>query len=560
MNAAVKLPETAVSESLPALVLARARAEPQRAIVRQKRLGVWRPTTGEDLVRAVEACAAGLAAFGLEPGQTAGVLAAPGPEWLVADLAIQSLGAVSAGFHAETAPGELLAFMRACAPRVLIVDTMAALDVALDLKEAVADIRLVVCVDAAAAAEIGDDDVVSFDALQAKGAASANRSAAPWETCDPDAVAAIIPTSGASAPSRGARLTHRALRAAVDAGMSLVELREGDERLSLMPASHVFERVFGLYTCLAAGVVVNFPEGADTVFDNLRELQPQIISGPPALWSRIDASLTLASAEATPFQRKLFETARASRGGLGDFVVLRKVRRDFGLSRARVALSSGGPLLRSVRDRFEGLGVHIDDVYALAEAGGAVAIVRETPRHFALARGAEAEIGGDGRLRLRTASAFSGYVGDAASPGEWLVSGDDAERRDGGFILSGSADAKAWDVEEELAASPYVAASIVSGEARDALSALVLIDYDHVVRYAQSRSTPFTHFKSLAEAQDVRDLIEREIARANAAIAPARIVAFKIADRQIDSGAPELGPAMELRRRIALRTLAGDRQ
>lgn len=553
MSAAPKL--AASAECLPALVLSRAISEPQRTIMRQKRLGVWRPTTGGDLVAAIENCAAGLAAFGLRPGETAGVLAAPGPEWLIADLAIQSLGAVSAGFHAEAAPGEFVALVAACAPRFLVVDTAAALETALDLQDSVASIAFVVCLDATAAAEAADDRVVSFEALLAKGAAAPGRQSAPWKACAADSIAAIIPTSGASGPSRGARLSHRALCAAVEASRSLVELRDGDERLSLMAASHAFERVFGLYACIASGVIVNFPEGADTAFENLRELQPQIVSGAPALWTRIDAALALASAEATSLQRALFERARAGRGALGDFFVLRKVRRDFGLSRVRLALSSGGPLPRAVRDRFTGLGLHLQDIYAVAEAAGPLAIARETPRRFALARGVSAEVDETGQLKLRAASGFAGYVDGDGAVADWLVCGDRAERSPEGFVLAGASDAPAWDVEEELSASPYIAGSIVSGVRRETLSALVMIDYDHVVRYAQSRSTPFTHFRSLTEARDVQELVEKEIARVNAAVAPARIVAFSIADRQIEPGAPELGPAMQLRRRIALRTL-----
>jgi long-chain acyl-CoA synthetase len=564
-DAAKAFPPLATGESLPGLVLARALAQPARTILRAKRLGIWKQTTGAELSRAIADCAAGLRTLGLKPGETAGILAAPSPEWLIADLAIQSSGAISAGFHAEAAHGELAAIIARSGTKILFVDTAAALDAALDLCEFCVGLAHIVCLDAVAVQEAADPRVLAFDALIAKGAASAGRSDAPWTALAGDALAAILPTSGLSGPSRAAQFAHAALRAGVDAALSIADLREGDERLSLMPASHAFERVFGFYAALAAGVTVNFPESAETALANLRELQPQIVSGPPALWSGIARSLAAASAGATKFQHNMFERAMSG-GGLAGGFVLRKVRQDIGLGRVRVALSAGAPLSSDVRSRISALGVDITDVYAVAEAAGAVATSVTGGRDFVLARGAAAEIGPDGQLHLRTAALCAGFAAEGARAGDWLESGDIADPRAGGFALVGAREStfgaaaarhSAWTIEDALAASPYILASVVSGDAREKLTAVVFADYENVVRYAQARATPFTHYKSLIEAADIRALFEQEVARINATVAPARIVDFIVADRTVGPGDPELGPALNLRRRIVVKAFSG---
>lgn len=554
MNAAVKM-QTSTTEgaSLPALVLARALAEPQRTAVRVKRLGVWKETDGATLARTVADCAAGLAAIGLKPGETAGILAAPSPEWLICDLAIQSAGGVAAGLHAETAPGELGALVARCGVRVLIVDTLASLDAALDLRDAIPGIDRIVCFDAVAAAEVADEHVISYDALLAQGAASPGRADAPWRNAQGAALAAIIPTSGLSAPSKAAQFTHTALRAAVDAALSIVDLHAGEERLSLMPASHAFERVFGFYACLTAGVIVNFPESIETVAENLRELQPQIVSGAPSLWSGFSRTLARASAGATKMQSRMFEKAMLGSGVFGS-IVLRKVRRDFGLSRARVALSAGAPLSLGVIARMASLGVPVTDIYAVTEAGGAVARATNNPREFTLARGASFDIGPDGALRLRSAALCVSLAGDAARSGEWFEAGDRAEARANGFALHGAQDAaigagSAWPVEDALASSPYILSAIVSGDATR-LSAVIFADYDTVVRHAQDKAIPFTHYKSLMEAAEIRALIAEEVERATGGLQGTRIADFTIADRPVGPGDPLLGPAMNVRRRL----------
>lgn len=554
MNAAVKMPEIAADgASLPGLVLARALAEPSRTILRAKRLGVWNETDGATLAREVADCAAGLAALGLKPGETAGILAAPCPQWLICDLAIQSAGAVAAGFHAEAAPGELAALVARCNVRVLFVDTAEALDAALDLRDALPGIETIVCFDAVAAAEVGDKRVVAFDALL-KAGADASAAKAPWRVPSGATLAAIIPTSGLSAPSRAAQFTHDALRAAVDSALSLVELRAGDERLALMPASHAFERVFGLYACLVAGVIVNFPESAETVADNLRELQPQVVTGSPAVWSGFARALSRASAAATRMQQRMFESAMRGSGVFGS-LVLRKVRRDFGLSRARVALSAGAPLAPDVAQKLAALGVPVQDVYAVTEAAGAVGISTERPREFAMARGAAFEIAADGSLRLRSAALCASFAGEAAQGHGAFEAGDIAEARGAGFALHGARNAavaghSAWPIEDALATSPYILAAIVSGESRDRLSAIVFADYDSVAQHAQTKAIPFTHYKSLMETEDIRALIADEVSRTARALGDARITDITIADRPFGPGDQLLGPAMNLRRRL----------
>ncbi len=555
MNATAKTPGVAADDAgLPGLVLARAIAEPFRTALRVKRLGIWRETDGAALARAIADCAAGLGEIGLKAGDVAGILAAPSPEWLICDLAIQSAGAVAAGFHAESAPGELGALVARCGVRILVVDTLAALEAALDLRDAIPAIAKIVCFDAAAAAEIGDENVIAYEALLAKGAASTRRVDAPWRNAQGAALAAIMPTSGLSAPSKAAQFTHDALRAAVEAALSLVDLRAGEERLSLMPASHAFERVFGFYACVAAGVTVNFPESAETVPENLRELQPQIVSGAPSLWSGFARTLAQASAGATRLQRRMFESAMQGPGPLGGFI-LRKVRRDLGLSRVRIALSAGAPLSPGVAQRLEALGVPVADIYSVTEVGGAIAIAAGRPREFTIARGAAFEIDAKGRLRLRSAALCASFAGGAPRGGDFLEAGDVAEAWANGFALRGAHDAaigaqSAWPVEDALAASPYILAAVVSGDAAERLSAVVFADYDTVVRHAQANAIPFTHYKSLMEADEIRALIANEVARTTAGLDGARVVNVTIADRALAPGDPLLGPAANLRRRL----------
>src|SRR5439155_1314493 len=92
------------ASTIPGLLVERARARPARVAFRAKELGVYRETTWAALAARVAAVAQGLAArFGVGRGSTVAILGDPCPEWTIADLAAQALGAVTYGIYPTSA-------------------------------------------------------------------------------------------------------------------------------------------------------------------------------------------------------------------------------------------------------------------------------------------------------------------------------------------------------------------------------------------------------------------------------------------------------------------------
>ena len=70
-----------------------------------------------------------------------------------------------------------------------------------------------------------------------------------------------------------------------------------------------------------------------------------------------------------------------------------------------------------------------------------------------------------------------------------------------------------------------------------------------MVKYAQYRSIPFTHFLSLCRSEEIRALIGRVIADTNTR-APVKIDDFTLIERSLGPGAPEVSAMLVLRRRL----------
>src|SRR5882724_5724441 len=71
-----------------------------RAVIRHKRLGLYQDLSWDDYREQVVACAAALVHASVVPGDRVSVFAENRVEWLVADLAILSAGAVHVPLHA----------------------------------------------------------------------------------------------------------------------------------------------------------------------------------------------------------------------------------------------------------------------------------------------------------------------------------------------------------------------------------------------------------------------------------------------------------------------------
>src|SRR5215475_8951190 len=100
--------DTLRASTLPGLLVERARSRPTRVACRAKELGIYRETTWAELAERVAAAALGMAGeHGVTRGETVAIIGNPCPEWTIADLAAQSLGAVTYGIYPTSAPGEI---------------------------------------------------------------------------------------------------------------------------------------------------------------------------------------------------------------------------------------------------------------------------------------------------------------------------------------------------------------------------------------------------------------------------------------------------------------------
>ena len=583
--------------TIPQMIQARIAAHGPETILRRKERGIWRPISWAELGARTRAIGSALRADGLHPGEVAGILSEATPDWIAADLAILSVGAVSIGLYPTDGGPAVAAMLQDSGCAMLFVESEEQLDKILHLRSTCPALRRIIILDMKGLRDFADPICESIDSLVARGEAIDRADPAAWDrgiaAITPADLAVLAYTSGTTGPARGVMLSHANIMSQVEGAARMTGQGPADERLAFLPMCHVTERILGLYQSLSCRSISNIVENAETVPENLAEVRPTVMIAIPRVWQKFYARVAVGVAGATRVQKACYDAAFAitARGadaqlagraagnfgragplaGLADRLVLQRVRAAVGLDRLRIAWVGGAPVSPALLRWYRCIGIELREVYGLTECGG-LATAAPAGRPVAGSVGAavahgEIAISPAGEILVRGPHVSAGYWRDppataAAFAEGWLRTGDlgRIEARQltltgrtsevltlaDGTLVSPSA------IENELALSPFIADALVLSEP-GGLAALIMVEYDTLEKWAQDNNVAFTGFASLLAAPEVTRLIAQAVDQANArAPASRRIARFRLIDRNLAPEDPELTPMMKLRRNVVL--------
>src|SRR5262249_59550632 len=104
--------------------------------------------------------------------------------------------------------------------------------------------------------------------------------------------------SAPTAVPKAAMLCHRNLLA-MAAGMTQVDrVFDTDDIVSFLPFSWVGEQLLSVAIALHAAATVNFPEEPATVREDMREIGPHVMIGPPRFWEAMCSEYQVKIADA----------------------------------------------------------------------------------------------------------------------------------------------------------------------------------------------------------------------------------------------------------------------
>jgi long-chain acyl-CoA synthetase len=576
--------------SLPSIVFERAATTPDLVAIREKQLGRWRSITWADYAAQIRVAARGLHELGVGPGDRVAIHADNRSEWLVADLAVQALGAMAVGVYSTSPAAEVHYVLEHSGARVLIAEDEEQVDKVLAVRSKLPDLEHIVVIDPAGI-DMAGHELLTFADLHAEGAGSTFDVDAAAAGVDLGAPAIIVYTSGTTGPPKGAMLSHANLLVAAAGAAETWSVDGATEVLSYLPLCHVAERLVSVVDAVAHGYVVNFGEDAETFLQDLAEVQPTFFLGVPRVWEKLMAGVTIRMSDAgwlkranygfwtnvgTRIARRRWTTGRI-RGldrityALGWLLLYRPLRNKLGLGRVRGVLSGAAPIAPQVLEFFWSLGVPVREGYGQTEntAQGTITPVDDV-RLGKVGRalpGVELRIADDGEILTRGPATFLGYYKDPKATKAtidadgWLHTGDvgvlDADgflqitdRKKDIIITAGGKNISPSEIENKLKVSPFVREAIVVGDGRKYLVALIGIELDTVGAWAQRQRVGFTTYADLSSKPEVVALISDWVDQVNGELAQVETIKrFALLPKELDEDDGEVTATQKVKRR-----------
>ena len=589
------------ASTLPAMLVERARTRPGRVAFRAKELGIWRETTWRELAERVAALALGFAGeYRLGRGETMAIIGDPCPEWTIADLAAQALGAITYGIYPTSAPGEVRHLLQHGGASLIVAEDQEHLDKTLEVLDDCPGVRAILVVDTRALFMYRHPRVRPLADVESRGraalAAEPDALGRLARALSPDDPATIIYTSGTTGHPKGAVYRHGPHLAAC---ANIVEhypiLARGEHRaVAMLPLCHAMGRNLAITMPFLADIVPHYPESVDAFADALYEIQPTFVFTVPRYLQKFAAHLLVGLDQSAWVKRAAYRVAiglgrrglsrrhgRPGRAGspallpaLARALVFRWLLEKVGFARVKLVISSGAPLPPAVAALWQAWGVNLCEAYGQTETGGALISGQLGPYPppgdvGVAAPNMAVELDADGEILVAAREVFGGYWRDpeateALDRAGRLATGDVGEwtagralklvdRKKDILITAGGKNVSPSHVENRLRASPYISEAAVFGEGRKYLVALLEADAETVAEWARARGVVYTGYASLVAHPEIIGMLEAELRRANDDLARVeQVKAFRLLPRELD---PELEgepvtPTRKVKRRL----------
>lgn len=380
------------------------------------------------LLERVDALAEGLRVIGVDRGAHVAIWSENRPEWLIADLAINKLGAVSVPIHTVA--------NRANAEHILVHSESMFLIVSAGIAEKNPDLphqalRRVVVIGETVPEALQSDTTMLFKDLFDL------RSTALMLPENASEIASIVYTSGTTGLPKGVVLTNRNFLANIEATTARIPIFPTDVFLSFLPLSHILERTAGSFLPMLSGASIAYAENIPSLRSNMEEIRPTVLVSVPKIFERIYEEVFHKASHAPAWRKKLFFWAlkhrKGVRGHIASILVYQKIRNVFG-GRMRIAVSGGASIDARILRFFARVGVPIIEGYGLTETAAAVTVTTLTDdRPGTVGRpipGVEIRLAEDREILIKGNVVTAGYWNDAhqthnaLTPDGWLKTGD----------------------------------------------------------------------------------------------------------------------------------------
>ena len=442
------------------------------------------------------------------------------------------------------------------------------------------------------------EDVFSFDKLKncnhwsevlEKGKDTSNQDDVEQRKANvkPEDLATLIYTSGTTGRPKGVMLSHNNIVSNVIASKERVPFGAGSKALSFLPVCHIFERMI-LYLYQYCGVQIYFAEGLDKITDNVKEVQPDLMTVVPRLLEKVYDAIISKGSLLTGAKKKLFFWAvelglkfkpygkngwwYGRQLGIARKLIFSKWQEALG-GNLKMMVSGSAALQPRLARVFAAAGMPVMEGYGLTETSPVISVNDERNGGWRIGSvgriitDVEVKIADDGEILCKGPNVMMGYYKDLKKTAEvikdgYFHTGDigviDADgflkitdRKKEMFKTSGGKYVAPQLLENRMKQSRFIEQIMVVGEGEKMPAALIQPNFEFLNSWAERNNITIGQNSDIVHNEKVIARIQDEVDAANEDFAKwEKVKQFRLTPDvwSVDDG--HLTPTMKLRRKI----------
>ena len=561
---------------------------------RKKRFGIWQEYRWNEVYEHVISFGMGLLQLGFQPGETLAIIGENDPEMYWSQIAAHALHCRTCCVFSDASPQDIHYVINSTDATIVCAHDQEQVDKMLEIKAANPQILKVIYWEERGMWSYDDDWLASFGAIEELGAALRQEQPARFDelarSTNTNDTIVLSMTSGTTSLPKFAEVTHYQLVYGHAMNDEYVDTLQSDNWLSFSPMAWLAEQAFGFAPHLLTGVQVNFPEGPETVPTDMREIAPAGLLFPSRVWENLARVVQFRINDSSWINRQLYRLFMpiAYRAidledeqrpippplgllrWLGEYAIFEPLRDKLGLTRSRNVLTAGAMLSSDIIRFFRAIGIELRQFYGSTETFGTVHLRGDVRFETVgvIVPGVEIKIAENQEILIRTEARFKGYYRQPETTGEaldvegWYYTGDAGhiDEKTGHLIylervkdmieLSSGEKFSPQYIEGRTKFSPYVQDMMTIGGAEmDFVSAIIVIDFQNVSRWAEKSGIAFTTYVDLSQRDEVYDIIKRELRAINESLPSySQVKRFVILHKEFDADEAELTRTRKLRR------------
>ena len=407
----------------------------------------------------------------------------------------------------------------------------------------------------------------------------------------PEDLATIIYTSGTTGIPKGVMLSHKNIVSNVLDSANRIPFEEGKSvALSFLPICHIYERMV-TYIYQFYGCSIYFGESIEKISDNIKEVQPTVMTGVPRLIEKVYDKIISKGSELTGLKKKLFFWAVAigeqyePYGVNGFWYELQlKIARKLIFSKWKAGLGgrldlivNGSAALQPRLARiFAAAEIYIMEGYGLTETSPVISVNDFRNKGFKIGTAGkiidnvEIKIADDGEILCKGPNVMMGYYKEEELTNTAIVDGyfhtgdigmidsdgflKITDRKKEMFKTSGGKYISPQLLENAMKQSRFIENIMVIGEGQKMPAAFIQLNFEFVREWQKLHEIPVDNTnEELISNPKVKERIQEEIKILNKKFGSwEQIKRFELTPDVWSIAGGHLTPTMKLKRKIVM--------